>query len=183
MPARFAPPDRALIDRVVVHTTSPNALIALVPFIGPGVTAVPAANLVMYVPFWLPGPTLVTKLYWSAGAVAGNADLGIYDAVGTLMASTGTTVVGNANNIQLLDITDTTLARGNYYFGFVADTVVTLTILCVQPAAGIAQSLGCLEQASVTLPLATNASPATFAVYTRAYIPHVGLQGFRTIGI
>jgi hypothetical protein len=145
-----------------------------------GGAAWPAANLVIYTPFWVAEPTTVTKVWWNVVAVAGNIDLGIYDSAGTLLASAGTTVVAGANTLQTVDITDITLARGNYYFGMVADTVTTLSLGRVAPAAGICQALGLLEQTSVTLPLATNASPATFAKYTRAYIPDCGLLGFRT---
>ena len=96
--------------------------------------------------------------------------------------SAGSTLAAGSNNIHVLEITDTVLARGAYYMALVADTTTTLTIGRISPAAGIAQSLGLLEQASVTLPLATNASPATFAKYTRASIPYLGVQGYRTIG-
>lgn len=147
---------------------------------GTGAAAWPAANLVIYVPFWLSEPLTVTKLWLAIGAPAGTIDVGIYDSVGNLLVSAGSTTVTASAALQVMDVTDTTLNRGNYYFGTVASTVTTLTIERYTPAAGICQAFGLLEQTSAAPPLATNASPATFAKYTRANIPRVGLLANRT---
>jgi hypothetical protein len=145
--------------------------------------AVPAAGLVAYVPITVPESFTATKMFWGLGAAAGNLDAGVYALDGTLLVSTGTTAASlSASGIQIVDVTDTTLARGDYYLALVGSTVTTLTVIRSNLAAGICQSLGLLQQASVTLPLATNASPATFAKYANAYIPMVGVQGYRTIG-
>lgn len=143
-----------------------------------------AANVVCFYPFGLPEPAVVTKLYWVNGAaVAGNYDAGVYDEAGTLLVSTGSVAAASANAFQVTDVTDTTLARGRYYMAIVSDTSgATQTIISLVPAAGILQSLGMLEQAGVTLPLATNASPATFAKYTRAFIPYTGALLYRAVG-
>ena len=146
------------------------------------VAAWPAAGLVIFYPFGIPEAMTVTKLLYGVGGANGNVDAGIYLPNGTLVVSAGTTAAAGSANVTALDITDTVLARGVYYMAFVCDTVTTLTIYSKAPAVGIGQSLGLLEQASVTLPLATHASPATFAKYTRAYVPYVGLQGYRTVG-
>lgn len=149
---------------------------------GGGTSAWPAAGLVVYVPFTVPEPFTITKLVWGIGAAAGNLDAGVYAEGGTLLVSAGSTAAAGTNAQQVVDVTDTTVARGRYYMALVADTVTTLTVYRAAPAAGIAQSFGLLEQASVTLPLSTGASPATFAQYTRAFIPYFGVQGYRTIG-
>lgn len=150
---------------------------------GPSAGAWPASGLVIFVPFTVPEPVTITKVWWAKGAIAGNVDAGIYATDGTLLVSAGTTAVSaGANQVQVVDITDTTLGAGTYYMAMCADTTTTLTIDRVSPAAGICQGLGLLEQAGVTLPLSTGASPATFAVYTRAFIPRFGLQGYRAVG-
>jgi hypothetical protein len=74
------------------------------------------------------------------------------------------------------------LSRGVYYVALVFSSTSSAVSISWTPAAGILQSLGLLEQASVTLPLATNASPATFAKFTRAVLPFCGVQGYRTVG-
>lgn len=142
------------------------------------------ANLVVYVPFWIPESVTFTKMFWNNGAaVAGNFDVGIYQTDGTLIASVGSTAAVNINSVQGVDIADTTVPRGVYYMAIVSDTSgATQKIMAALPAAGIPQSFGMLQQGSVTLPLATNASPATFAKYTSAFIPLFGVQGYRTVG-
>jgi len=143
-----------------------------------------AANVVMYIPFNVPASVTITKLFWHNGAaVAGNVDLGVYDLAGNLLVSTGSTGQSGTSRLQPVDVTDTVLGRGTYYFGFVTDTAgSTSRFTAVLPAVGICQMLGILQQAAVTLPLATNASPATFAKVATAWVPVVGVQAFRTIG-
>lgn len=142
----------------------------------------PAAGLVIYVPFVVPEPMLVTKLWYSPGVASGNIDLAINDESGNILVSAGTTAAAGSATVTPIDVTDTVIQRGRYYMAMVADTGATLTINRAAPAAGILQSFGLLQQASVTLPLSTGASPATFAKYTQAYVPLFGLQGYRTIG-
>jgi hypothetical protein len=146
----------------------------------PGAAAWPTASMVLYTPFWVPESVTINRLLWVNGAVAGNVDVGVYAEDGTLLVSAGSTAISGANVIQSVDVTDTGLRRGRYYTAMVADTVTTLTIGCYNPAAGICQAVGMLQQASVTLPLSTNASPATFAKYTQAYIPMLFVLGHRT---
>lgn len=171
---------------LMIHTYSPEALFPAIFNVGqtgPTSQNYIAANVVVYIPFFVREAITITKLWWPNGAaVAGNIDVGVYNDAGTLQISTGTTVVAGISQVQTVDVTDTTIARGRYYLAIVSDTSgVTQKVMAVLPAAGIAQSLGLLEQAAVTLPLATNASPATFAKYTRAFIPVVGLMATRTI--
>lgn len=149
---------------------------------GPLAVAWPAAGLVIFVPFWVPEPVTITKLFMGVGAAAGNLDCGIYAEDQTRLVSAGTTAAAGTIDLQVFDIADTTLARGRYYMAGVASTVTTLTLMASVPLQGICQSLGLLEQAGITLPLSTGASPATFAKYTRAYMPLIGAQGYRSIG-
>lgn len=162
--------------------------------IGPQLTATsqvaPASNnyvtasLVVYIPFWIPETVTFTKMFWVNGsAVAGAYDVGIYATDGTRLVSSGSVSASGVSQVQATDITDTTCARGMYYMAILSDTSgITQKILAVVPSAGIPQSLGLLQQASVTIPLSTNASPATFAKYASAFIPLMGVQGYRTLG-
>ena len=179
----YQPPLLARPNEVIIHAWSYQSLGMPLTHIGSGpATGVwPAIGLVIFVPFTLSEPLTVTKLWWDVAAQSGNADAGIYDASQNLLLSAGTTVIGAATNIQSVDVTDTLIARGQYYLALVADNT-TFSSRRSAPAAGICQALGLLEQTSVTLPLSTGASPATFAKYTRAYIPFFGLMGYRGIG-
>lgn len=171
---------------VLIHSWSELALggsMISAASVGQASAAWPAAGLVIYVPVTLTEPVLVTKVFWAFGVPAGNVDAGVFDEAGNVLLSAGTTAVAGTNNTaQAVDVTDTVIGRGRYYLGMAADTVTTLTIARGALAAGIYQSFGLLEQASVTLPLATGANPGTFAKYTRAYVPLFGIQGFRGVG-
>lgn len=179
----FTPPRYARPSEVVINPWSYQALGIPLTAMGQASLAAaawPAASLVIYVPFAVPDTITVTKLWMSVSVAAGNVDMGVYAEDGTLIISKGSTAaVANGTS---LDVTDTTIGRGRYYLAGVCDTVTTLTVFRVAPSAGIPQALGLLEQASVTLPLSTNASPATFAKYTRAYVPLMALQGYRALG-
>lgn len=183
----FTPPALGRSDFLILPLSSQSVGSAIwnmgqVTSSTPSAAAWPAANLVIYTPFWVPEAVTITKLLWVNGAVAGNVDVGVYAEDGTRLVSIGSTAVSGANAIQVADVTDTAIARGRYYTAMVADTITTLTIGSYVPAAGICQAIGLLEQAGVTLPLSTNASPATFAKYTRAYIPMLAVLGHRTFG-
>ncbi len=181
----YAPPNPGLAGSVVItpyHKQSIGTEMICSGQGSPGLAAWPAANLVIFVPFWIPEATTFTKMFWNNGAVAGNVDVGIYGTDQTRLVSMGSTAVAGANATQIVDIADTTLARGRYYMAMVADTGTTLTLLRAAPILAVCQSFGLLQQASVTLPLSTNASPATFAKYAQAYVPHFGVQGYRTAG-
>lgn len=181
--APLAPPGQIVILPLSAQSIGPLLwTMGQVTSSTPGAAAWPASGLVIYIPFWVPEPMLVTKMMWVNGANAGNVDLGIYAEDGTLLVSSGSIAPAGGAIVQVTDVADTLLARGRYYMAMVADTVTTLTLGRYAPAAGLCQAMGLLEQASVTLPLSTGASPATFAKYTRAYVPMFGLQGYRTLG-
>lgn len=185
MEALYSPPMLARPGEVTINPWSYQSIgtSLYAQLLGnPAAAAWPAAGLVIFVPFWIPEATTFTKIAFGVGVAAGNVDAGIYAEDGTRSVSVGTTAAAGSSVIQTLDITDTSLARGRYYMALVADTVTTLTIYRSAPAAGIPQSFGLLEQAGVTLPLSTGASPATFAKYTRAFVPLVAVQGYRTLG-
>jgi hypothetical protein len=138
------------------------------------------ANLAVFIPFYVPEPMVCTKLFWGNGAaVAGNLDAGIYDTAGTRLVSTGTTAQSGTTRAQVVDTTDTTIGRGTYYLAFASDTSgVTQKVIAVLPSAGIPQSLGLLQMAAAfVLP-----SSATYAKYASAFVPFVGVQGYRTVG-
>lgn len=140
--------------------------------ISPATAAYPAANLAIYVPFYVAAPMNVQSVVWTNGATAGgNIDVGIYNEDATKVVSLGSTSRGTAStSVTTTSLTDTVIGAGRYYMGFLLDA--TSNMIAWTPAAGIAEALGVLEQAvgSATLP-----SPATFAVTTRAYIPQFGI--------
>lgn len=143
-----------------------------------------AANVGLFIPFVIPEATTFTKMFWCNGsAVTGNIDVGLFQEDGTLIVSIGSTAQSGTTNAQAVDITDTTLARGRYYLGMTSDTSsISQKVYASLPPAGVLQAFGLVEDASCAPPLSTNANPATFVAYTRAFIPLFGAQGYRTLG-
>jgi len=185
MDALYSPPVRTRPGEITITPWSFQSLgvpLWAMSQVPPATAVWPAAGLVIFVPFRVPESVICTKMFWGVGTASGNLDCGIYDESANRLVSIGSTAASGSSSLQVVDTADTLLVRGRYYMALVADTGATLTIYRVAPAAGIGQSLGLLQQASVTLPLSSNASPATFAKYTQAYIPVVGLQCYRTVG-
>jgi hypothetical protein len=138
------------------------------------------ANLAVFIPFWVPAPVVIYSMAWLNGtAVAGNLDCGIYSEAGTRLVSAGSTAQASANAVQVVNVADTTLARGRYYLAFASDTSgATQKVSAVLPAAVVGQGLGLLQMA------AAFALPAnvTYGKYASAFIPLVMAQGYRTVG-
>jgi hypothetical protein len=138
------------------------------------------ANLAVFVPFWVPDPVVIYQMGIGNGAAAaGNVDMGIYNEAGVKLVSAGSTAQSGTSVIQVVNVADTTLARGRYYLAAASDTSgATQKWLAVLPAAGICQSLGVLQMAAAfALP-----ANATFAKCVSAFIPLVVAQAYRTVG-
>lgn len=133
----------------------------------------PVANLIIYFPFRISNPCIFTKLWWYNGASASasyNIDMGIFSEDGTRIISTSSTAQSGSNLMQSVDITDTLLDIGTYYFGFVCDTTSANFMRCTLATGFLCPVTGILEQAS-TFPLPAN---ATFASATNNYFPFIG---------
>lgn len=181
----YGPPPRGPID-AILSPWSYNSLgtqLFVASYEASSTGTWPAAGLLILVPFWIPSPVTVTKVWWSVGgAAAGDIDVGVYDEAANLLVSAGTTAAAGLNTIQSADVTDTVLQRGRYYMGMCASSA-TMSVGRAAPAqAGVLQSWGCLEQTGITLPLSSGANPATFAKYTRTYIPQFGLVLGKAVG-
>lgn len=86
-----------------------------------GSTAWPSANLAIFVPVIVPRQCTVYKLAIGAGATAaGNFDVGVYDAGGNRLVSSGATAKGNAVE-HIINTTDIVIGPGLYYMALAAD--------------------------------------------------------------
>lgn len=132
----------------------------------------PAASRILYLPFGLATPIVVVKLWCYNGAtVAGDVNMGIYDAAGTRLVSIGTTAQASINVLQSFDITDTEIGPGDFYLAIIASSA-SATFFRIAPAqVGFCQAMGMLQEAGSgsTLP-----ASATFASVTSAFIPQIG---------
>ena len=127
-------------------------------------------------PFWLPWPYPVNRVFWLNGSsvTSVNVDVGIYTADGTQIYHTGSVARSGTTASQYVTPSPTfVLTPGRYYFGYSCDSVtanrggyanasVTATRL---------RLYGMLQQASV-LPL-----PATMTgvAVTSAFFPLCGI--------
>ena len=139
----------------------------------------PTANKAMYMPFWLAQPIIVVKLFCLNGAaVSGNVDMGIYDAAGTKIVSTGSTAQAGISVIQEFDIADTVVGPGLFYLAIALDNT-TGTIyrgfflsLPVASLAGMAHQLTAfpLPATATFAAVATNTTIPICALTTRSVI-------------
>ena len=111
----FLPGHTVTISPFSVHSIGPG-LASLAGF-GTTTGTWPAANRALLFPFVLPHPRTVYKAGWgNGGTVTGNADIGVYDASGVLLVSSGATAKAGANQIQMVDLADTLLAAGVIHY-------------------------------------------------------------------
>lgn len=137
----------------------------------------PAANRALYIPFIVGVTFVAVQMFVVNGAtVSGNIDVGIYDGSGNRLVSKGSTAQAGVSSQQAFDITDTVLLPGRYYMGVAMDNA-TGTLIAWGPVAGLAGSMGCLQQATAFALPAT----ATFAAMASAFIPGVGIHSRTTI--
>ena len=123
-----------------------------------------------YVPVRVPAPCIVREMaYFSGSTSAGNIDIGIYDATGTRLVSSGSTAKASSRLVTV-EVTDTTIGPGLYYLALNNDTT-TDTFARWNYAAPEAAAYGVLTETlgAVTLP-----ATATWAVnQTATFVPFI----------
>lgn len=140
--------------------------------VGAPVSGTLTANTAVFVPFRLPGPTTVTKLWVVNGsAVSGNIDVGIYDESGNRLGSKGSTAQVGTEALQEFDITDISLPVGRYYLAVVLDNG-TGTLYRSVVTSALRRGLGTAIMATA-FPLPAT---ATYAAIASSGIPLVGLS-------
>lgn len=140
----------------------------------PASTAFPSANLAVFVPIRIPQQKTVYKLVVGAGSTAaGNFDVGIYDAGGNKLVSSGATAKG-ASVEHVIDITDTVIGPGLYYLALAADGTNNYIAALTSVSAQFSRLAGVVQAdtsyplpATVTFAAAANAYAPVIAAYTR----------------
>jgi len=79
------------------------------------------ANVASYIPVRVTHPVMARKLVWKVGSntPAGNYDVGLYDATGLRLASSGSTAMPAANTVVSYDMGDLWLEQQIVYFALV----------------------------------------------------------------
>jgi hypothetical protein len=129
------------------------------------------ANTAIYVPFHLPFPYTVRRMFIvNGGTVAGNFDVGLYTRGGVQLYHSGSTAQAGASACQYVTPgTAITLSPGVYY-GALSMSSTSATVLAATHAAVLARLLGVYMESVFTLP-----ASATFATTTQALQPCVGI--------
>lgn len=138
-------------------------------------TAWPAANLAIFVPFSVGAAVTVYEGWVATGTLttSTNMRIGIYATDGTQLFTTADITVATASVVvNSSGTTDYLLQKGTYYMAISSDG--TRNILASPDVSGLHEARGCMEQTGLTG--AALPSPATFAVYTRAFLPIFGLN-------
>lgn len=123
----------------------------------------PANNRAVYYPLQIPGYFTVARFMLGNGAsVSGNVDIGLYDAAGSRLISTGSTAQSGTTQVQYIGVTDKSFPPGKYYLALSCST----TSARVNASSAVSQydfrAAGLLQESlgSVTLP--TTMTPASY---------------------
>lgn len=134
-------------------------------------TAWPSANRAILIPFRLPRLMTAYQMSIGAGATAtGNFDVGIYDAAGNRLVSSGSTAKGNSVE-HILNITDTPLGPGLYYMALAANGTNNYICSTVSSNAALLKAVG-VRQASSAFALP---STVTFETVASNVIPGIAV--------
>lgn len=130
-----------------------------------------ATNRAIFVPFHASSPFTIRRFWLLVGATGGTntVDIGLYDLLGNRLLNHGGVTVGTANQIQHLDVTDTTFGPGAYYLAGVMNGT---TATCLRQTYGSEtyKITGALQMATA-VPLPTT---ATFAALAATSVPLFG---------
>lgn len=130
------------------------------------------ANRAIFVPFFFPATITVKRMWVVTGATGGtdSRSIGLYREDGTQIVVSANTVAGTANQVQFIDITDTTLAPGSYYVAM-SQNGVTATMF--RPPHTVEQERVFAVQMAAAYPLPAT---ATFtAITSSTSIPLMGV--------
>ncbi len=131
-----------------------------------------SAGAALYIPFWLPWPYLVSRVFWGNGSSVGiNIDFGIYNRDGVRIYSTGLTNSSGASVLQYVSpATPFVLSPGPYYMGLAIASTTNRTWAKASATAINMRLGGVLGQAIGTLP--ANWTPAAA---TNTVVPLCGI--------
>lgn len=165
-------PAAAILGSLHTYGLSTLGLCGITPGvngIAPVSNAWPAANRAIFVPVRVPIGVTVYKMGCGTGTgTTGNFALGIYDAGGNLIVSTGSTAKTTASSERVIDITDTYLGPGLYYLAMAVDDTGPYNSVALGTAR-VAKLMGVREM-ETAFPLP---GTATFATTQAAYIPNL----------
>lgn len=132
------------------------------------------ANRAMYLPFSIPWPYPVKRVFWGNGSVAGNMDLGIYTMAGKRLFSAGSTAQTPVSDLQYVSLsTPLWLNPGRYYLALNNDGTTNRVLAGAAQGVTFMQLAGALRQAVGAIALPDPMVPAAWT--TDAFVPLCGI--------
>lgn len=162
------------------HALGPYLLAAGQDLGGTGSGVWPAASRALLIPMRWPERATLRRLGLVNGsAVSGNLDVGLYDASGNRLVSSGSVAQAGTNVVQWLDITDTeVLPDIDYYLAAVLDNVAGAAFRWATGLVTYGLAAAGLREVATAFPLPATLTPS--AAITTAYVPVV-LASMRTV--
>jgi hypothetical protein len=131
----------------------------------------PSANRALFIPWYVQRPVVVTALQvYVTTSAAGNLDLGVYDANGVRLVSTGSTAVA-AVGVQRVAVSPTSIPAGKHYL---AMSCSTTSAQFLREATQPWTFLTGVQQMAAAVPLPAS---ATFAAPANNYSPLILAHG------
>lgn len=164
-------------DEILTLFSPGGALSCVGPVPGfAGTNTWPVANQAMYYPLLVDHALVARTLVWISGtAVSGNYDLGLYDATGKRLASSGSIAVPATNAIIVLDMADLQLEQQLVYVSLALTSATCQYYGYSLPADTQEMRIAGLLQEAAAVPL-----PATATFATLSGTVAVPLVGIRT---
>ena len=156
-----------------ISSGSPESLGTILVGQAAASTAWPANNLALFVPFRVIMPMRIGMMYAINGAsVAGNIDLGIYNAQGVKLASNGGLAQAGTSRTQTLNMAAAyRVGPGQYYYMAIALSSTGGFNMRYTPGSIVCQVYGMAQMANA-YPLPNN---AVFASIADNYFPGFGI--------
>lgn len=112
----------------VINPYSPESIGSTLSVLGgisaPASATNPTGSFCVYVPFFTTAPMLINSVYWHNGStVAGNVDVGVYDAGRVRLFSSGVQLQSGTTNIQVTQIPQQEIGVGMFFMGLCVSNV------------------------------------------------------------
>lgn len=135
-----------------------------------------ATSRVLIMPFWLPWPYPVRRVFWGNGAtLTANKDFGIYTFDGGKIYTTGSVAEAGASALQYVTPTEFTLYPGRYYMAISCNAASTAGHAWAFAPSGFAMTQGGMLNMATTFPLPVT---LTFATSSGTIVPLFGFTRY-----
>lgn len=123
-------------------------------------------NVAVYVPLTIPQRFTVARFMISNADADGNIDIGLYNAAGTRLISTGTQTRTGSSVVQYYGVTDQSFPPGNYYIALVVSTTGGQVFGVNLNDQYLVRSCGVLQETLGSTVLPASMTPVSYTLLT-----------------